>query len=344
VEAPNFTPLNESEFATADKVFTGTRFTFDDQYFIALEGFEAGVVSQQILEFVPEADQFKNLVNGAIYTDNGRGNYALADDKAAILEPGWRAPIWFENYSKIVTDSRVREPLIRVFIWTVVFALLTVLTTFALGLLLALALNKPIRGRRIYRSILVLPYAMPSVMSILIWGGMFNTEFGAINTLLGTDIAWFSDPNFARLAVILVNLWLGFPYFYLISSGSLQAIPSELMEAAAIDGANPRQIFRKITLPLLLQILSPLLIASFAFNFNNFNLIYLLTGGGPRNELDGEIAGATDILISYTYKIAFGSGTQDLGLASAISLIIFVLVASISLYSLRKSKVLETFA
>ena len=344
IEAPNFTPLTDSEFSTADKLFTGTRFTFDDQYFIALEGFEAGVVSQQILEFVPEADHFKNLVTGAIYTDNGRGNYALADDKSAILEPGWRAPIWFENYSNIVTDSRVRGPLIRVFIWTVVFALLTVLTTFALGLLLALALNKPIRGRRIYRSILVLPYAMPSVMSILIWGGMFNTEFGAINTLLGTDIAWFSDPNFARIAVILVNLWLGFPYFYLISSGSLQAIPSELMEAAAIDGANPRQIFRKITLPLLLQILSPLLIASFAYNFNNFNLIYLLTGGGPRNELDGEIAGATDILISYTYKIAFGTGTQDLGLASAISLIIFLLVASISLYSLRKSKVLETFA
>ena len=344
VEAPNFTPLTESEFSTADKLFTGSRFTFDDKYFIALEGFEAGVVSQQILEFDPQSDQFRNLLTGAIYTDNGRGNYALTDDKNAILEPGWRAPIWFENYSNIITDSRVREPLIRVFIWTVLFALLTVLTTFALGLLLALALNKPIRGRRIYRSILVLPYAMPSVMSILIWGGMFNTEFGAINTLLGTNIAWFSDPNFARVAVILVNLWLGFPYFYLISSGSLQAIPSELMEAAAIDGANPRQIFRKITLPLLLQILSPLLIASFAFNFNNFNLIYLLTGGGPRNELDGEIAGATDILISYTYKIAFGTGTQDLGLASAISLIIFLLVASISLYSLRKSKVLETFA
>jgi arabinogalactan oligomer/maltooligosaccharide transport system permease protein len=344
IEAPNFTPLTESEFSTADKLFTGSRFTFDDKYFIALEGFEAGVVSQQILEFDPQSDQFRNLVTGAIYTDNGRGNYSLTDDKNAILEPGWRAPIWFENYSNIITDSRVREPLIRVFIWTVVFALLTVLTTFALGLLLALALNKPIRGRRIYRSILVLPYAMPSVMSILIWGGMFNTEFGAINTLLGTNIAWFSDPNFARVAVILVNLWLGFPYFYLISSGSLQAIPSELMEAAAIDGANPRQIFRKITLPLLLQILSPLLIASFAFNFNNFNLIYLLTGGGPRNELDGEIAGATDILISYTYKIAFGTGTQDLGLASAISLIIFLLVASISLYSLRKSKVLETFA
>lgn len=344
IAAPNFTALVDSELAAADKVFTDTRFNFDEEFFIAVEGFEAGIVSQQILEFLPESDSFKNLITGDIYVDNGRGNYAVAGRDSAILEPGWRAPIWFENYTKIVTDPRVREPLIRVFIWTVVFALLTVLTTFALGLLLALALNKPIRGRRIYRSVLVLPYAMPSVMSILIWGGMFNTEFGAINALLGTDVAWFSDPNFARLAVILVNLWLGFPYFYLISSGSLQAIPNELMEAAAIDGANPRQIFRKITLPLLLQILSPLLIASFAFNFNNFNLIFLLTGGGPRSELDGEIAGATDILISYTYKIAFGSGTQDLGLASAISLIIFLLVAFISLYSLKKSKVLESFA
>ena len=343
ITAPNFSILTDAQMAGADKSFSKIQFQYEGEYFIALEGFEAGIVSRQVLEYLPATDEFRNLVNGSIYRDNGRGNYALVDDKTAILEPGWRAPIWFENYSKIITDPRVREPLVRVFIWTVAFALLTVLTTFALGLLLALALNRPIFGRRIYRSILVLPYAMPSVMSILIWGGMFNTEFGAINTLFGSDIAWFSDPNFARVAVILVNLWLGFPYFYLISSGSLQAIPSELLEAAAIDGANPRQIFRKITLPLLLQILSPLLIASFAFNFNNFNLIYLLTGGGPRNELDGEIAGATDILISYTYKIAFGTGTQDLGLASAISLIIFVLVASISLYSLKKSKVLETF-
>ena len=320
------------------------RYFYNSEYFITVENLNVGAVFRQSLEYLPQQDIFRSLISDAIYRDNGNGNYVNPDDKSDFLEPGWRDPAWFTNYVRLVNDDRVRDPLISVFIWTVVFATLTVLTQFAFGLLLALALNKPIRGRRIYRSILILPYAMPSVMSILIWGGMFNTEFGAINTLLGTDIAWFSDPNFARVAVILVNLWLGFPYFYLISSGSLQAIPSELMEAAAIDGANPRQIFRKITLPLLLQILSPLLIASFAFNFNNFNLIYLLTGGGPRNELDGEIAGATDILISYTYKIAFGTGTQDLGLASAISLIIFLLVASISLYSLRKSKVLETFA
>ena len=341
--APDFTVLSDSEMATADEIYSGKRFTYQDEYFIALEGFEVGIVSRQVLSYDAEKDQFNNIVTGEVYTDNGKGNYAIEQDPDQYLEPGWRAPVWFENYTKLFTEERLRGPLVSVFIWTVTFAFLSVLTTFALGLLLALALNKEIRGRRVYRSILILPYAMPSIMSILIWGGMFNTEFGAINNLLGTDIAWFQNALFAKFAIILVNLWLGFPYFYLVSSGALQAIPSELLEAAAIDGANPRQIFRRITLPLLLQILSPLLIASFAFNFNNFNLIYLLTGGGPRAELDGELAGATDILISFTYKIAFGSSVQDLGLASAISLVIFLLVAGISLYGLRKSKVLESF-
>jgi arabinogalactan oligomer/maltooligosaccharide transport system permease protein len=341
--APDFQTLSDTEMAAADKTFSLKRFKYQDEYFIALEGFEVGIVSRQVLSYDEVKDQFNNIVSGEVYTDNGKGNYAIAESPDRYLEPGWRAPIWFENYTKLFSEERLRGPLVSVFIWTVIFATLSVLTTFALGLLLALALNKPIRGRRAYRSILILPYAMPSIMSILIWGGMFNTEFGAINNLLGTDIAWFQNALFAKFAIILVNLWLGFPYFYLVSSGALQAIPSELLEAAAIDGANPRQIFRRITMPLLLQILSPLLIASFAFNFNNFNLIYLLTGGGPRAELDGELAGATDILISFTYKIAFGNSVQDLGLASAISLVIFVLVASISMYGLRKSKVLESF-
>jgi arabinogalactan oligomer/maltooligosaccharide transport system permease protein len=145
------------------------------------------------------------------------------------------------------------------------------------------------------------------------------------------------------LVIIIVNLWLGFPYFYLICSGALQAIPTELEEAASLDGASTSQILRRIKLPLLLQILSPLLIASFAFNFNNFNIIYLLTGGGPTDVLAGKTAGATDILITYTYKTAFGSNEQNLGLASAISVLIFFIVGGLSLWSLRRSKVLDTF-
>lgn len=213
---------------------------------------------------------------------------------------------------------------------------------FSVGLLLAIAMDKKIRFRSFYRSILILPYAIPSFMSILIWNGMFNRQFGAVNQLIGSEIDWLNSPTLAKIVILIVNLWLGFPYFYLISSGALQAIPNELEEAASIDGATPRQVLRLIKLPLLLQILSPLLIASFAFNFNNFNIVYLLTGGGPTDVLAGEVAGATDILITYTYKTAFGSNEQNLGLASSISVIMFLIVGALSLWSLRRSKVLDS--
>jgi arabinogalactan oligomer/maltooligosaccharide transport system permease protein len=213
---------------------------------------------------------------------------------------------------------------------------------FAAGLALAIAMDKPLRFKRFYKSILILPYAIPSFMSILIWNGMFNRDFGAVNQVLGAEIDWYNDATLAKLVILIVNLWLGFPYFYLISSGALQALPGELEEAASIDGASPAQIMARIKLPLLLQILSPLLIASFAFNFNNFNIVYLLTNGGPINVLAGETAGATDILITYAYKTAFGSAEQNLGLASAISVIMFFIVGGLSLWSLRRSKVLES--
>lgn len=343
VDTEGFEPLSPEEKGEIGSSLQGLRFVGKDGYFLSLEGFEVAIPLKQVLVYDQATDTYTNSQTGAVYLDNGRGNYANQQDSSDLLSPGWRSPVWFENYLALFTDPQVRGPFFGVFIWTVVFSVLTVVTQFAFGLLVALALDKPLRGRGLYRTAIILPYAVPSIMSILIWGGMFDTEFGAINTLFGTNIAWFLDPTFARIAVIVVNLWLGFPYFYLISNGALQAIPTELSEAATIDGASNRQIFWQITLPLLLKILTPLLIASFAFNFNNFNLIFLLTGGGPRNDLDGEIAGATDILISYTYRIAFGSQMQDLGLASAISVVIFLIVAGISLYGVRRSKVLEDF-
>ena len=343
IAAPNFTSISATDLSKND-AYSRINYMYQGKYYIAIQTQNSGGVFRQELSYSAKTGILTNTVTGATYVDNHKGNFAKVGSSSEILTPGWRAPIWFENYKRLFSDPQIRTPLIRVFIWTFVFALLSVLSTFALGLLLALALNRRMRGRRIYRSILILPYAMPSVMSVLIWAGMFDSDFGAVNSILHTNIHWFQNPMLARGVVLLVNLWLGFPYFYLICSGSLQAIPSELLEAAAIDGANPRQAFRKITLPLLLQILSPLLIASFAFNFNNFNLIYLLTGGGPTQTLNGQIAGSTDILISYTYKIAFGDpNLQNFGLASAISVLIFLLVASISMYGLRRSKVMETF-
>ena len=318
-------------------------------YFLGIETLPGGgsqyarvEVKIKNIQYDQKADTFTNVLTKAVYKDDGRGNYRNIKDKKDYLDPGWRQGVWFENFVNLFSEPKIREPLFQVFLWTIAFAVLTVVSQFALGLLVAIAMDKKIRGRNVYRSLMILPYAMPSIMSILIWGGMLDDN-GAINSLLHIHINWLHEPTMAKVSVLLVNLWLGFPYFYLISSGSLQAIPKELAESASIDGANGRQIFRMITLPLLLRMLTPLLIASFAFNFNNFNIIYLLTGGGPSFSF-GSIAGSTDILISYTYKLAFDTTVQDYGLASAISVVIFLIVAGISMYGIRKSKVLDDFA
>lgn len=336
-----FLPLSETQAANADSVISTIKFPLGDGYFLAPQGLDVAVRVTQALVYDKKTDTIQNIIEGKSFKDNGRGNYANVDNSEEKIEPGWRAYNNFDNYLNLFSDPAVRGPFLKVFVWTFVFAFTTVLMMFSVGLLLAIAMDKKIRFRRFYRSILILPYAIPSFMTILIWAGMFNRQYGAINLILGHEIDWLNSAILAKLIVLLVNLWLGFPYFYLISSGALQAIPSELEEAAAIDGASPRQIMQRIKMPLLLQILSPLLIASFAFNFNNFNIIYLLTGGGPTNVLAGETAGATDILITYTYKTAFGSNQQDLGLASAISMIMFIIVGGLSMWSLRRSKVLE---
>jgi ABC-type sugar transport system permease subunit len=222
-----------------------------------------------------------------------------------------------------------------------------VLTTFTAGLFMAMILNDPgIPGRKIIRSLLIIPYALPGVIGVLVWRGMLNENFGIINNFIadqaGVRIPWFSNPTWAKAAIILVNLWLGYPYMMLICSGALQSIPSEIYEAAAVDGARPWQRFSRITLPLLLITVGPLLIASFVFNFNNYLLIELLTRGDPPIPGSPVPAGYTDILISYTYGIAFGSNRgADYGYAAAITIVIFLIVASITLIQYRFTKQLE---
>jgi arabinogalactan oligomer/maltooligosaccharide transport system permease protein len=233
---------------------------------------------------------------------------------------------------------------------------MSVLTTFIVGLAIALLFDdERMRGKKIYRSIMILPYAFPGFLSAYVWKGLFNQKYGFINTvILGqtngavdmeaalNNTPWLVEGTMAKIAVLLVNLWLGFPYMFLITTGALQAIPAELTESATIDGATPSQILRLIKMPLLLVSLAPLLISSFAFNFNNFSIIYLLTGGGPTNTATGYDAGETDILITFVYKIAFSTGTgRDYGLASAFSILIFLVVGSMSLISFRRTKFLE---
>jgi arabinogalactan oligomer/maltooligosaccharide transport system permease protein len=341
IAASGITKLTDEEFSNQDSTITTLRFPFRDGSFANPQASDVAARLVQSFSYDDGKDQILNSQTGEVFVNNGKGNFVSESDPTYRLDPGWRAFAGADNFKSLLLDEKLRNPFIKVFIWTIAFAFLSVGTTFAVGMALAIALQDPIKFRRFYRGFLILPYAIPSFMSILIWRGLFNKDYGAINTLFNLDVAWFESPWLARFAVILVNLWLGFPYMYLIGSGALQSIPSEIEEAAAIDGATEKQAFIVIKLPLLLQVLAPLLIASFAFNFNNFNIIYLLTGGGPTNAIDGEVAGATDILISYAYKTAFGTNYQNLGLSSAISMVMFVIVGSMSLYTLKKSKVLE---
>jgi arabinogalactan oligomer/maltooligosaccharide transport system permease protein len=343
--AEGFTAFVGDEQFAYDEEIANLKFKIEDpaadNRYIRADGAGMAFDAIQTLTYDAEKDELYNTVNGLTYVNNGNGNFVNPNNPDEKIFPGWRQLNPAQNYAKILTDPVLRDPFIRVFIWTIVFAFTTVVMMGFVGLLVAVALDKRIRFRNIYRGLLILPYAMPSFMSILIWAGMFNRDYGAINTLFGTDLDFLNNPWSARAMLLIVNLWLGFPYFYMISTGALQALPTDLEEAAALDGATEKQIFFRIKMPLVLQILSPLLIASVAFNFNNFNLVYLLTRGGPTNVLDGETAGATDILITYAYKTAFAGAEQNLGLASAISVIVFIIVGIVSLWSLKRSKVLE---
>lgn len=289
------------------------------------------------------ADTFTDLATGTVYSDNGKG--AFADASGKTLGTGWKINVGFNNFTKAFTDPDLRGPLLGVIVWTFTFAIASVLLTFGLGLFLAITFNREdMRGKKIYRVIMILPYAFPAFLSGLVWSGILNPQFGWLNqTLLGgAEIGWLTDPVLAKISVLVVNLWLGFPYMFLVCTGALQSLPAELDEAARMDGASPWRVFRAIKLPLLLVSIAPLLIASFAFNFNNFNVIYMLTGGGPRFSDTTRDIGSTDILITLVYKVAFGQGTgRDYGLASALAIIIFVIVATVSAISFKKTKALE---
>ncbi|MCD1268385.1 ABC transporter permease subunit [Microbacterium sp. MEC084] len=288
------------------------------------------------------AETMTDSQTGAVYSDRGTGAF-VAEDGTELL-PGWRINVGVDNFVRAFSDESIRGPFLGVTVWTFVFAFLSVATTFLLGLFLAIVFNDPrMKSKKYYRVIMILPYAFPGFLSALVWAGMLNQEFGFVNTVLlgGADVPWLTNEWLAKLSIIIVNLWLGFPYMFLVTTGALQSIPDELTEAAQMDGATPFQAFRMIKLPLLLVSVAPLLISSFAFNFNNFNLIYMLTGGGPRDVAAGINVGSTDILISMVYKVAFVGANRDYGLASAFSIIIFVLVATISVIAFRRTKTLE---
>jgi len=295
------------------------------------------------LDWDEAADTMTNA-DGVVFTPNDRGQFESADGQR--LNVGWRVNVGFENFATAFGDSRYSTPFVKVLLWNFAFAFLSVATTFLLGLVLAIVFNDDrLRGRKIYRTLMILPYAFPSFMTALLFAGLLNRRFGFINAVLlgGAEVPWLTDPWLAKIALIAVNLWMGFPYMFLVCTGALQSIPGDVLEAAKIDGASRMRTWRSVIMPLLFVAVAPLLISSFAFNFNNFSLIYMLTGGGPRFADASVPIGHTDILISMVYSISGldGSAAKNFGLASALSIVIFVIVGSISAISFKKTQSLE---
>lgn len=248
--------------------------------------------------------------------------------------------VGFENFKEVLAGpfTQVFWP---VFGWTFAFALLSTLGTFIVGLIIALILsNSNMKEAFLYKAILIIPWALPATIAVLSWQGLFNTDYGAINTILMNlhvikePLEWLTNPWWARTAIIIVNIWLGFPYMMNVSMGAIAAIPDTYYEAAEIDGASKLIQFWKITLPSLALTAYPLLISSFAFNFNNFNSAFLITGGGPAR-LTTQFAGFTDILASTTYKLTINFNRYELG--SALGIIIFLIIGTISYVQMKMS-------
>lgn len=313
---------------------------------IRMSGLRRFAAVMPLYTLQPDNKTLMNNQTGSVLKPNMElGYYQPVDKDGAFvghtISPGFIVNVGATNFKRVWEDEGIKQPFASIFLWTVMFSGITVALTLVIGLVLASVVQwEHLKGRSVYRVLLILPYAVPAFISILIFRGLFNQSFGEINMVLnalfGISPDWFSDPLLAKSMVIIVNTWLGFPYMMILCMGLLKAIPDDLYEASAIDGAGPIQNFIKITVPLMIKPLTPLLIASFAFNFNNFVIIYLLTSGGPNMIGTTEPAGYTDLLVSYTYRVAFeGSGGQDFGLASAIATLIFLLVGTLALINLR---------
>lgn len=305
----------------------------------------SGAVYESTLVWDADAQTITDTTSGTVYTASDRGSFVAEDGTA--LPTGWYVTVGLDNFVKLFTDSVLAGTLASVTVWTFAFAILSVVLSFAVGLGLAIVYNDPrVKGRRILRALFILPYAFPAFMAALLFRGMFNAEFGVINDLLffGAQVNWLGDPWLTRAAVIFVNVWLSYPYWFLVCTGALQSLPGDTLEAAEIDGANKWQRFRSIVLPLLLVSTAPLLIASFAVAFNNFTVIYTFNNGGPSIPGAPYALGSTDILVSAIYDVSgVSGGAADYGLASALSIIAFIVVGVISALSFRQTRKLEEY-
>lgn len=247
--------------------------------------------------------------------------------------------IGLKNFGNILS-GRMAGTFFPVLSWTLIWAVAATVTNFFFGIILALLINtKGLKGKKFWRTIFVITMAVPQFISLLIMRNLLNDE-GPLNSLLKNfglikeNLPFLSDPIWAKFSIIFVNMWVGIPVTMLIATGIIMNLPSEQIEAAEIDGANKLQIFKSITFPQILLIMTPTLIQQFIGNINNFNVIYLLTGGGPSNS-EYYQAGSTDLLVTWLYKLTVEA--SDYNLASVIGILIFILSAIFSLLAYTRT-------
>ena len=244
---------------------------------------------------------------------------------------GW---VGFDNFAQLFTwtnsgGASFSMTFGQILLWTLIWAFFATFTNYFLGMLVAMLINKKgIKLKKLWRTVLVLSIAIPQFISILFVSNMFATD-GIINGIFHTHIDFWGTDWLARITVIVINIWIGVPYLMLIVTGILMNIPADLYESANIDGANGFQQYTKITLPYMLFITGPYLLTSFTGNMNNFNVIYLLTGGGPKVQEYYGNAGKTDLLITWLFSLAVNDSNYKF--AAVIGIMVFVVVAVLSL-------------
>ncbi len=224
-----------------------------------------------------------------------------------------------------------------VFVKTIIWTFANVFFHVVIGVFLALLLNQKIRGKSVYRTLLILPWAIPQYIVALTWRGMFNYEYGSINLIITKylnlpAVEWLKNPTEAFLACILTNIWLGFPFMMVVALGALQSIPHELYEAANIDGASWYHKLKNITIPLIRPVMIPAITLGIVWTFNNLNIVWLVSNGGEPSD-------TTHILVSFVYKAAFN--LYRYGYAAALSIVIFVILLLFSLAFMKRSKATE---
>jgi arabinogalactan oligomer/maltooligosaccharide transport system permease protein len=327
-------------------------------YFNIKDAYKTGEMRDNDQQLYTLREQYKNLIDqGYPYLISGPSlfllifavifpilfsfslaftNYNLYNSPPANLF-SW---VGFQTFIQIFTVDIWRTTFFDVMSWTIIWTLLATTLQVSVGIFLAVLVNqKDVKFKRLIRTVLVLPWAVPGFVTILIFAGLFNESFGVVNNELlaffgVSPIAWMTNATWTRVALILMQGWLGFPYVFIVTTGVLQSIPEDLYEASIIDGASAFQKFRNITLPLILTAMSPIIITQYTFNFNNFNIIYLFNGGGPA--MSGSNAGGTDILVSWIYSLTMSS--SQYALAAALTILLSIFVISIALWQFRRTK------